>query len=172
MDRRRFVRTGRALLILSLAAAMWAVAVALTGGFVLEAEALRVSSHSPWPAAAIALGSGLAGFLLTSRDERGRAFTTIRGAAGPGGAAHGRSAGRRRRFHRAVDGLLRGERLRHPRICEPGASLGSRPAARRSAAAPRAALAPTTSGRLRRSVTVRPPPETRASPSTHQDFRW
>jgi hypothetical protein len=37
MDRRRFVRTGRALLILSLAAAMWAVAVALTGGFVLEA---------------------------------------------------------------------------------------------------------------------------------------
>jgi hypothetical protein len=78
MDRRRFVGAGRALLILSLAAAMWAVAVALTGGFVLEAEALRVSSHSPWPAAAIALGSGLAGFLLTSRDERGRAFTTIR----------------------------------------------------------------------------------------------
>jgi hypothetical protein len=45
--KRRFVRLDRAPLILSIAAAMWAVAVALTGGFVLEAGALRVSSHSP-----------------------------------------------------------------------------------------------------------------------------
>ena len=63
-------RLRRALLILCALAAIWAVAVALTGGFVVYLNSVRVSSRNPRNAAVIALLSALAVWALTTPDER------------------------------------------------------------------------------------------------------
>jgi hypothetical protein len=59
-----------ALLILCALATIWAVGVALTGGFVVYLNSIRFSSRNPRNAAVIALLSALAAWALTAPDQR------------------------------------------------------------------------------------------------------
>ena len=63
-------RCRRALLVLCGAASLWAVAVALLGGFALTIGPIRVSSHNPSNPAVIALLSALAATALTLNAGR------------------------------------------------------------------------------------------------------
>lgn len=44
----------------------------------MRAGGLRLSSHTPWPAAAIAMLSALGALLLTTREEHGRALASVK----------------------------------------------------------------------------------------------
>ena len=79
-------RLGRALIVLSALALLWAVVVALTGGIVLNVHSIRLSSRSPRNAGLIALLGGLAGWALLPPGERRRtreAFLGYLGQANP-----------------------------------------------------------------------------------------
>jgi hypothetical protein len=68
----------RILLILCPLAAIWAVAVALSGGFVVRVGSFRVlSSRDPWNPAIIAALSGLAAWAFTPPAERRRLLTVV-----------------------------------------------------------------------------------------------
>lgn len=79
IDRRRaaLTRLARIFLILAVLAALWAIAVALTGGFVLRLGAFRMASRHLQNPLAVALISGSAAWLLATRDERQRALSAV-----------------------------------------------------------------------------------------------
>ncbi len=63
-------RVRRGLLVLGALAALWAAVVALTGGFVISFDQIRVSSRNPRNVVLIALLSGLAAWALALPDWR------------------------------------------------------------------------------------------------------
>lgn len=78
MNSGHLTRLRRAFLILSALTFVWAIGVALTGGFVLRLATMRVlSSRHPRNSAIFALLSGLGAWALSTPDERRRALPAV-----------------------------------------------------------------------------------------------
>jgi dolichyl-phosphate-mannose-protein mannosyltransferase len=75
----------RVLFSIAIVAALWAAGVAVTGGFVFHAGALRISSQHPATPLIVAMLSAAASWLFASRGARGRALAII----WPSPAGHG-----------------------------------------------------------------------------------
>jgi hypothetical protein len=75
-------RIRRALAVLCALAVIWAIVIAVTGGFAVSLHSIRLSSRSPRTAAMLALAAGVAVWVLSTSVERRRAGDQLRLASG------------------------------------------------------------------------------------------